>query len=147
MLKIGTMAPEIAAPDQNGIEHKLSDYKGRWVLLYFYPRDNTPGCTTEACSLRDNYPHFKKIDAVVLGVSTDSIASHEKFVQKFNLPFTLLADFDRRVVKDYEADGLFKRVSYLIDPEGKIAKSYEKVKPAEHAEAVLHDLEILKAKV
>ncbi len=144
MLKIGTIAPEINAPDQNGIEHKLEDYRGKWVLLYFYPRDNTPGCTIEACTLRDNYPNFKKIDAVILGVSTDSVTSHDKFVQKFNLPFTLLADENKKIVKDYDAGGLFRRISYLIDPEGKIAKAYDKVKPAEHAEEVLHDLAILR---
>jgi len=144
MLKTGIAAPNFEARDQNGTEHKLSEYLGKWILLYFYPRDNTPGCTIEACTLRDNYPQFKKIDAVVLGVSTDSVASHDKFVQKFNLPFTLLADNDRKIVKAYEANGLLRRVSYLINPEGKIAKAYEKVKPSEHAEEVLKDLEILK---
>ncbi len=144
MLKAGTIAPEIVAPDQNGITHKLSDYQGKWVLLYFYPRDNTPGCTTEACALRDNYPHFTKTETVILGVSTDSVASHEKFVQKFSLPFTLLSDGDKKIVKAYGANGLARRVSYLIDPAGKIAKVYEKVKPAEHAEEVLHDIAILK---
>ena len=144
MLKTGIMAPAFTAQDQNGLEHKLSDYLGRWLLLYFYPRDNTPGCTAEACALRDNYNDFKKIDAVILGVSTDSVTSHDKFVQKFNLPFTLLADPDKTIVKTYEANGLFKRVSYLIDPTGKIVKAYEKVKPAEHAEEVLRDLAILK---
>jgi peroxiredoxin Q/BCP len=144
MLKTGIMAPAFTAQDQNGLEHKLSDYLGRWLLLYFYPRDNTPGCTAEACALRDNYNDFKKIDAVILGVSTDSVTSHDKFVQKFNLPFTLLADPDKAIVKTYEANGLFKRVSYLIDPTGKIVKAYEKVKPAEHAEEVLRDLAVLK---
>ncbi len=143
MLEIEIMAPEIIAPDQNGIEHKLSEYRGRWVLLYFYPRDNTPGCTVEACALRDNYPHFAKIDAVVLGVSTDSIVSHDKFVQKFSLPFTLLADTDKKIVKAYGAGGLLRRISYLIDPDGKIAKVYNRVKPAEHAEEVLRDLAVL----
>ena len=144
MLKTGIKAPEFVAFDQNNIEHKLSDYLGRWVLLYFYPRDNTPGCTVEACSLRDNYSSFKKIDALVLGVSTNSVASHDKFAQKFDLPFTLLADTDKKIVSAYEAGGLFKRVSYLINPEGMIARVYEKVKPAEHAEEVLRDLAILK---
>jgi peroxiredoxin Q/BCP len=144
MLNIGIMAPEIEAQDQDGKVHKLTDYKGKWVLLYFYPRDNTPGCTAEACSLRDNFPHFDKLDTVILGVSTDSVASHDKFAKKFNLPFTLLADNDKKIVKAYEAGGLLRRVSYLIDPEGKIAKTYEKVKPAEHAEEVLKDIETLK---
>jgi peroxiredoxin Q/BCP len=145
MLKIGMPAPAIDAQDQNGINHKLSDYFGKWVLLYFYPRDNTPGCTVEACALRDNYPNFEKLEAVVLGVSTDSVASHEKFVQKFNLPFTLLSDHDRKIVKAYEANGLIRRVSYLINPEGKIAKIYQKVRPAEHAEEVLRDIKSFKA--
>ncbi len=144
MLKVGIIAPAISAPDQNGINHQLADYLGKWVLLYFYPRDNTPGCTAEACAMRDNYPHFSKSEIVILGVSTDSVASHDKFVQKFNLPFTLLSDSDKKIVKAYEANGLFKRVSYLIDPAGKIAKVYEKVKPAEHAEEVLRDIEALK---
>ncbi len=140
MLNIGTTAPAIRALDQNGQEHQLSDYLGRWVLLYFYPKDDTPGCTVEACSLRDHFPDFQKIDAVVLGVSTDSISSHDKFAQKFSLPFTLLADEDKTIVHDYEAGGLFKRVSYLIDPTGKIARAYDKVKPDAHAAEVLHDL-------
>lgn len=145
MLKIGIMAPAIEAQDQKGTTHKLSDYLGKWVLLYFYPRDNTPGCTAEACSLRDNFPHFEKVEAVILGVSTDSVESHEKFVNKFSLPFTLLSDKKKNIVSAYEAGGLFKRVSYLIDPVGKIAKVYEKVKPAEHAEEVLKDIEALKS--
>ena len=144
MLKIGTEAPAIEAQDQNGLIHKLSDYLGKWVLLYFYPRDNTPGCTVEACTLRDNYSSFKKIDAVILGVSKDSVASHEKFVAKFNLPFTLLSDRDKKIVKAYDAAGLFRRISYLIDPKGKITKVYEKVTPAEHAEEVLRDLKAFK---
>jgi len=144
MLKLGTAAPEFEAQDQNGIIHKLSYYKDKWVLLYFYPRDNTPGCTVEACSLRDNYSDFKKIDAIILGVSTDSVSSHDKFVQKYNLPFTLLADSEKKIIKAYEAGGLFKRVSYLINPEGKIARVYEKVKPNEHASEVIRDLRALR---
>lgn len=143
MLKINTLAPDFQAFDQNNKLHKLADYKGQWLLLYFYPRDNTPGCTVEACTIRDNYADFKKLKAVVLGVSTNSISSHEKFANKFSLPFPLLADTEKKIVKDYEASGLFKRVSYLINPDGKIAKAYEKVKPREHAAEVLKDLEIL----
>ncbi len=140
MLKIGIEAPEIKALDQNSVEHKLSDYQGKWVLLYFYPRDNTPGCTKEACSLRDNFPHFEKLDITILGVSTNSVASHEKFSQKFNLPFTLLADTDKKIITNYEAGGLFKRISYLINPQGEIVKTYKNVKPEEHAEEVLRDV-------
>lgn len=143
MLKIGMVAPNFQAPDQNNNLHKLSDYFGNWLLLYFYPRDNTPGCTTEACVIRDNFSEFKKFKAVVLGVSTNSISSHEKFATKLSLPFPLLADTDKKITKDYEASGLFKRISYLIGPDGKIAKTYEKVKPQEHAIEVLRDLEAL----
>lgn len=145
MLTIGTMAPDFEAPDQKGRIHKLSDYRGQWLLLYFYPKDDTPGCTTEACNLRDNFKAFKEIKAVVLGVSTDSVESHERFVNKYNLPFTLLSDTDKNIVLDYGANGLTRRISYLIDPEGRVRKAYSKVKPAEHAQEVLHDLESLGA--
>ncbi len=143
MLKEGTIAPAIQAADQNGEIHSLAQYRGQWVLLYFYPRDNTPGCTQEACSLRDSYPNFQKIKAVILGVSTDSVASHGKFADKFQLPFTLLSDSDKKIVSSYEASGLFRRISYLINPEGLIAKAYPKVKPALHADEVLNDLKNL----
>lgn len=144
MLKTGIYAPEVEAKDQNGQLHRLSDYRGSWVLLYFYPRDNTPGCTKEACAFRDSYEEFRKIQAVVLGVSKDSVGSHEKFAKEFELPFTLLSDSDHQIVKDYGAGGLFSRISYLIDPSGRIAKVYDQVKPAEHAAEVLHDLASLK---
>lgn len=144
MLEINTLAPDFSAPNQEGKIYKLSDYKGKWLLLYFYPRDNTPGCTKEACSLRDNYPNFAKLDAAVIGVSTDSVVSHEKFVNKFSLPFTLLADPDKKIVKLYHANGLMRRISYLINPEGLIVKTYSKVNPSEHAEAVLKDLESMR---
>jgi peroxiredoxin Q/BCP len=143
MLKEGTHAPEFDAQDQESRRHKLTDYRGKWVLLYFYPKDNTPGCTVEACSLRDSYPDFQKVDAVIFGVSTDSIASHEKFAKKNNLPFTLLSDFDKKMAKAYEAGGLFRRISYLISPDGKIAKAYPKVNPKEHAAEVLKYLKAL----
>jgi len=145
MLTVGSIAPAFAAPDQEGKTHDLSDYAGKWVLLYFYPKDFTSGCTTEACTLRDNYEGFKKIDAVVLGVSTDSVESHAGFSKEHALPFTLLSDTEKKIVRAYEANGIMtKRISYLIDPEGKIAKAYESVKPAEHAAEVLHDLTGLK---
>jgi peroxiredoxin Q/BCP len=143
MLKIDTLAPNFQVFDQNNTSHELKNYRGKWVLLYFYPRDNTPGCTVEACTIRDSFSEFKKLKAVVLGVSTNSVSSHKKFATKFSLPFPLLADTDKKIVKDYEASGLFKRVSYLINPDGKIAKVYEKVKPQEHAAEVIKDLEIL----
>ncbi|MEK7516171.1 MAG: thioredoxin-dependent thiol peroxidase, partial [Patescibacteria group bacterium] len=140
-------------PDQTGKERKLSDYKGRWVLLYFYPKDDTPGCTKEACAIRDTYAEFKKVKAVVLGVSTDSVTSHAKFAKKFNLPFTLLADEEKKVAKAYGVWGKKKfmgreymgthRTSFLIDPQGMIAKVYVEVKPEMHAEEVLKDLETM----
>ena len=149
MLTAGTKAPAFLLPDQNGKVHQLSDYKGKWVLLYFYPKDDTPGCTKEACSLRDNYNAFEKMGTIVLGVSTDSVKSHKKFEEKYGLPFPLLADEEKKVVEAYEVWGKKKfmgreymgtnRVSFLIDPNGNISKVYETVKPAEHAEEVLGD--------
>lgn len=150
MISQGSSAPDFTLPDQNGKEHSLSDYKGTWVLLYFYPKDDTPGCTKEACSLRDMFPDFRKLKVVVLGVSTDSVKSHAKFVKKYDLPFTLLADEEKKVVNLYNVWQKKKfmereymgtlRSSFLINPEGKIAKIYESVKPEVHAQEVLDDL-------
>ena len=152
-LTIGDKAPDFTLPDQEGKNHKLAGYKGQWVLLYFYPKDDTPGCTKEACMLRDNYSSFKKIKAVVLGVSIDTVEKHERFAQKYDLPFPLLADIEKEVVQAYEVWGKKKfmgreymgirRWSFLIDPKGKIAKIYEDVKPALHAAEVLADLEAM----
>ena len=152
-LKIGQKAPAFKLPDQTGAIHQLKDHLGKWVLVYFYPKDDTPGCTAEACSLRDNFPKFKKINTVVLGVSVDPVKKHEKFATKYNLPFTLLADEDKQMVEKY---GVWAeksmygrkymgtlRTSFLIDPTGKIAKIYEGVKPATHAEEVLADLKVI----
>lgn len=146
-------APDFTLPDQDGKEHTLSTYAGKWVLLYFYPKDDTPGCTIEACTIRDQFDDFKSIGAVVLGVSTDSVASHKKFARVYGLPFTLLADVHKQVVGRY---GVFSekkfmgweytgtsRTSFLIDPEGKIAKVYEKVKPETHSSEVIADLKSL----
>lgn len=144
MLAIGTKAPDFSAPDQSNKIHKLSDYAGQWVLLYFYPKDFTSGCTTEACALRDNFDGFKKIDAIVLGVSADSVMSHTGFAEKYLLPFPLISDADKSIIKAYGADGFARRISYLIGPDGTIAKAYEKVSPADHALEVLTDLEALK---
>lgn len=151
--KTGSKAPDFSLPDQDGVARKLSDYRGKWVLLYFYPKDDTPGCTTEACSLRDNLPKFGKSDAVVLGVSVDTVARHKKFADKYKLPFTLLADEDKKVVELYDVWQQKKfmgrsymgilRTSFLIDPKGVIKKVYEKVKPPVHAGAVLADLKEL----
>src|SRR3989344_4124332 len=132
--KVGSPALLFTLADQEGKEHSLAGYKGKWVLLYFYPKDDTPGCTIEACTIRDQFKDFKSIGAVVLGVSTDSIASHKKFVATYNLPFTLLADVHKEVVGAYGVFGEKKfmgkiymgtrRTSFLIDPEGKVAKVY-----------------------
>ncbi len=153
MPAIGTEAPDFTLPDQDGEEHTLSAYRGKWVLLYFYPKDDTPGCTIEACTIRDQFKDFQKIDAVVLGVSVDSVASHKKFADAYQLPFTLLADEHKEVVGEYGVFGEKKfmgktymgtsRTSFLIDPAGKIAKVYEKVKPEAHAAEVLADLSAL----
>jgi len=143
MIKQGDQAIDFLAIDQNNQEHKLTDYRGNWVLLYFYPKDNTPGCTKEACAIRDVFSEFKKANVIVLGVSKDSVNSHQKFAQKYQLPFILLVDKDKEISKQYQADGLFKRISYLINPQGYIAKIYPKVKPEEHAHEVLNDLAIL----
>ena len=149
MLKPGDKAPEFALPDQDGKLHSLADYKGRSVLLYFYPKDDTPGCTTEACTIRDNIGAFEKGKIAVLGVSTDSVKSHGKFAKKYRLPFTLLADEDKKVVEAYGVWGKKKfmgreylgtrRWSFLIGPDGRIVKVYESVKPAAHADEVLAD--------
>ncbi len=147
---VGDRAPEFALPDQQGVVHTLKEAKGSWVLIYFYPKDDTPGCTKEACTLRDAFPDFKKLHAVVFGVSADSVSKHEKFVQKYELPFTLLADTEKTMLTAYgvwakkkfmgrEYMGIL-RTSFLIDPTGKIAKIYEEVKPALHAEEVLNDI-------
>jgi peroxiredoxin Q/BCP len=151
--KIGQKAPAIKLPDQAGVIQELKNYLGKWVLIYFYPKDDTPGCTTEACGLRDNFPKFKKLNAVVLGVSVDSAKKHEKFSNKYQLPFTLLADEQKEIVAKYgvwaEKSMYGKkymgtlRTSFLVDPNGKIAKIYENVKPAIHADEVLADLKTL----
>jgi len=152
-ISIGKAAPAVSLQDQDGKTHSLVQYKGKWVLLYFYPKDDTPGCTKEACGFRDNLPRFKKDKIVVLGVSADSVASHKKFAGKYGLPFTLLADPDKSVIKTYGVWGQKKfmgreymgirRMSFLINPAGKIAKIYPKVKPAEHPTEVLADISAL----
>lgn len=142
MLTIKNPAPDFTLSDQNAQHRTLSNYLGQWVLLYFYPKDDTPGCTIEACSIQSNLPDFKKLNIVVLGISADSVESHQQFAGKYNLHFSLLADVDKEVIKKYEADGIFvKRISYLIDPEGKIYKAYDKVNPETHVTEVLKDLE------
>ncbi len=156
MLTTNQPAPDFNLADQKGKMHQLADHKGKWLVIYFYPKDDTPGCTIEACQFRDNFPKFKKLGITILGVSIDKVTSHDKFVKKFNLPFTLLADPDKKMVADYQVWGLKEfmgreymgtiRTSYLINPEGKIAKVYDRVRPKHHVDDVLRDLEKLKAK-
>ena len=155
MPEIGSPAPDFTLPDQEGKEHTLSGYAGKWVLLYFYPKDDTPGCTIEACAIRDQFKDFKDIGAIVLGVSTDSVASHKKFADAYALPFTLLSDAHKEVVGRYGVFGEKKfmgktymgtnRTSFLINPSLAIAKVYEKVRPETHAAEVISDLKALGA--
>lgn len=141
MLLMQTFAPDFILPDQNGTDHKLADYLGQWVLLYFYPKDDTPGCTTEACSVQDNLPKFEELKIKVLGISADPVSSHQKFSQKYGLNFTLLSDGKKEVINKYEAGGIFtKRISYLIDPQGQIYRAYSNVNPETHVAEVLEDL-------
>lgn len=147
MLKERDSAPDFELKDQEGNIHKLSDYRGRKVVLYFYPRDMTPGCTKEACNFRDNYEDFTKRDIVVIGVSADTVESHKKFVEKHNLPFTLLSDPQKEVVSKYGVYGEkklmgrtfmgVKRVTYLIDEKGIIFKVLQKVDVSNHSEEIL----------
>jgi len=147
MLKINEQAPDFELEDQNGKINKLSGYRGRYVLVYFYPKDDTPGCTKEACGIRDAYGLFEKNGIKVFGISADSAESHKKFAEKYNLPFTLLSDPKKNVIKSFGAKSgiLTRRVSYLIGPNGKVLKSYPKVDPANHGGQILEDfLEIKK---
>jgi len=147
MLKEGSKAPEFSLKDQKGKTHKLSEYKGKKIILYFYPRDNTPGCTKEACNFRDDDSQIRKKNAVVLGVSGDSVESHKKFQEKHALPFTLLSDPDKDVIKKYGAwkqKSMYgktflgiQRSTYVIDEKGKIIKVFDKVKVDNHSKEIL----------
>lgn len=141
-LSVGASAPAFTTKDTNGNSVSLSDYAGKTVVLYFYPKDDTPGCTKEACSFRDHYAAYQDKDAVVLGVSADDEASHQQFTEKFNLPFPLLADTDRSLIKAYDVDSgsYAKRVTYVIDETGKISQVYDSVKTDTHASDILADL-------
>jgi peroxiredoxin Q/BCP len=146
-LQEGDKAPDFSAETNGGGNVKLADFKGKNVILYFYPRDDTPGCTKEACGFRDRFAAFKKKGAVVLGVSVDPVKAHDKFVEKYKLPFPLLVDVDKKIVEAYGVWGQkvfmgrkylgVHRVTFLIGPDGKIKKIWPKVKPEEHAEEVL----------
>ncbi len=150
MLEEGSLAPDFELPDQDGRMRKLSDFKGKKVILYFYPKDNTPGCTIEASKFRDDYSLIKDKGAVVIGVSKDSVVSHKKFREKHDLPFILLSDESAEMIKAYGAWQLKKfmgreymgiaRISYLIDEEGKIIKAFPKVNTKKHSKEVLDHL-------
>lgn len=140
-INIGDKAPNFTLIDQDKIEHTLSDYFGKKIVVYFYPKDDTPGCTKEACSIRDNYKDFEDSGIVVFGISYDSPKSHKKFAEKYELPFTLLSDIDKTVAKLYASDGILvaKRNTFLIDPDGKIFKIYENVDVTTHTKNILQD--------
>lgn len=143
-LLVGSQAPEFSLLDQNSEEQKLSDYRGQKVLVYFYPKDDTPGCTKEACGIRDNYGEFEELGVKVFGVSHDSPESHQKFTEKHNLPFTLLSDPEKEMIKAYGAGGMMtRRVSYLIDENGVVLKYYPKVDPTSHGTEILNDIKSL----
>jgi thioredoxin-dependent peroxiredoxin len=143
-------APDFSLADENGVVRRLSDFRGMPVILYFYPKDDTPGCTTEACNFRDDYSAYTKAGAIILGVSPDSSKSHLKFKAKYQLPFALLADEDHKVCEQYgvwgrkkfmgrEYDGVF-RTTFIVSAEGMIKKAFENVKPSEHSQEVLAEL-------
>ena len=147
LLQAGAKAPDFNTTDQSGKKVTLKDYRGKKVVLYFYPKDDTPGCTKEACAFRGHIADFKKLDVEVLGVSVDTERSHKSFAEKFKLPFTLLADTEKKIVNDYGVWGEksmygrkymgTNRVTYLIDESGRIAVVFPKVKPEEHAAEIL----------
>ena len=151
MLETGIKAPDFTLPDQDGILHSLSDYLGKKVVLYFYPKDNTSGCTKQACNFMELMPHFSENNAVVLGVSKDSVASHKKFQEKYGLNFTLLADTEKEVIKQYDVwqeKNMYGKITmgvvrttYLIDENGMIVKAFGKVKAAENPADMLKEIE------
>jgi len=146
----GTKAPEFELKDSAGQVHKLSDYRGQTIVVYFYPKDDTPGCTKEACSFRDAYQDFREAGVEIIGISPDSETSHSKFSEKYDLPFTLLADPDHQVCEAFGVWGLKKymgreyegvyRTTFIIDPEGVIKRVFENVKPSEHSHEVLEEV-------
>ena len=150
MLAIGTQAPDFSLPDQNGTVHTLSQYGGQRVVLYFYPKEMTAGCTKQACAFGELYPQFREKGAVVLGVSKDSVASHKRFEEKHGLPFTLLSDPEKEVIQAYDVwkeKKLYGKISfgvvrttYLIDEDGVIVKAFDKVKAADNPQQMLDEL-------
>lgn len=150
MLEVGTKAPTFALPDQNGNIHRLEDYRGKKVVLYFYPKDNTAGCSKQACSFAERYPNFLEKNAVVIGISKDSVKSHKRFEEKYSLPFTILSDENLEAIKAYDVWQLKKmagreymgvvRTTYLIDEEGIITMANGKVKAADDGEKMLGEI-------
>jgi peroxiredoxin Q/BCP len=149
-ISAGIVAPDFELPDDLSLNHKLSDYRGEFLILYFYPKDDTPGCTAEACQFRDDFGEYRKANVTILGISPDTPEKHAKFKNKYNLPFTLLADKDHKICELYgvwgrkkfmgkEYDGVF-RTTFLINPEGKIIKVFENVKPEGHSNEILKTL-------
>ena len=146
MLETGTKAPDFELLDENSKPTTLAQFASSFVVLYFYPKDDTAGCTAEACAIRDSYGEFAKAGIVVLGVSKDTPESHRAFKDKYGLPFTLLSDPEEKIIEAYGAKGfpLSKRITYIINPEGVIVKTYPNVDPAGHAAQILADIKILK---
>ncbi len=146
---VGSAAPGFKLQDQNGDWHELQDYRGKWLAVYFYPKDDTPGCTTEACNFRDNIFAFKAIGAEIVGISVDDVDSHQEFATKYKIPFILLADEGGKtsdtygVLRDYKMMQIASRQSFLVNPEGVIVKHYAEVDPETHTQQVLEDLEAL----
>jgi thioredoxin-dependent peroxiredoxin len=147
----GEMAPVFTLQDQNGDSHALADYRGEWVVLYFYPKNDTPGCTTEACNFRDDIFRFREMGVTILGVSLDDVESHQEFAEKYSLPFTLLSDAEGDVARAY---GVLTRMgplhfarreTFIINPEGRVAHHYGRVNPDEHSAEVLSELQRLMA--
>lgn len=150
MLNIGDVPKNFSLPDQDGKTHSLKNYLGKWVVLYFYPKDDTPGCTKEACNFRDSFAELQKLNVVVLGISKDSVKSHKKFVEKYNLNFPILSDEEHKIISEFgawgkkkfmgrEYDGII-RMTYLVDIQGKIFKIYPRVNPLIHAGEILSDI-------
>ena len=148
-LKVGDKAPNFRLNDQNNVTHQLSDYEGSWVILYFYPKDDTPGCTTQACDFRDAVKRIIASKSVVFGLSLDSVESHKRFSEKNNLSFSLLSDEEGVAAKSYDSLNNFigfksaKRNTFIINPEGLLAKIYLSVDPKTHSQMVLNDLALL----
>ena len=136
-------ANDFHLPDQNNTIHTLNQYHGKWIVLYFYPKDDTPGCTVEACKFRDSLSELQKLGVVILGVSKDSVASHKKFAEKYHLNLPLLSDESKEIIKAYDAWGALgtKRKTFLIDPNGEIKKVYENVNPTVHAGEIIKDIQ------